>query len=73
MQWWGIVLIVMFCDYTAMFFLGRHLTKKAELAVVVGINGIQEQLMAFIGPLLKKFNLTIEDKETQEVMQVGKR
>lgn len=44
MPWWAILLVVLFCDWSALAVLGHHLSKRAEKAVLLGAHEVQIQL-----------------------------
>lgn len=72
MPWWGIVLLVLFCDWTALGFMGMHLSKKAERAVMQGAADVQKQLQAELAPftqpvrmLLERFGVGVNNSEKE--------
>lgn len=44
MPWWAILLVVLFCDWSALAVLGHHLSKRAEKAVLEGAEQVQKHL-----------------------------
>lgn len=73
MPWWGILLVVLFCDWSALAILGHHLSKRAEKAVLQGAKEVQVQLRneleTFIAPvrlLLGRFGINLPSTNSEK-------
>ena len=63
MPWWGILLTVLFCDWTALFVLGKHLSNRATKAVEKGVDGVKSSLFAMVPVLLNTYKISLEKSE----------